>query len=194
MKCGVIARHTTLSLLAMTTSRPSPLPLDDDGLLPPGSLVLPPDAATYLVFAQTKDARLDIAAWKRHAQQFYCAELHLTRPKEYGPSAPETDGAHIVLTHGDRPALTRTVFLVPRTDADLACAERAEGGGGLALLAKRCTRVVLVVVETGPEEDHDALLLCAIIAGIVLGPILSPDRRRIFGAKTARLEVEKRAR
>jgi hypothetical protein len=84
----------------------------------------------------------------------------------------------------------RSVFLRPRTEADLACAEEAEraaGGGGMSLLAKRCEMVALVAVTS--EEDDVALWIAAIIASVVLGPILSPTQPEIFGIRTARVKL-----
>jgi hypothetical protein len=85
----------------------------------------------------------------------------------------------------------RTVLLRPRTDDDLALAESAEAGGGLVLLAKRCSVVVLVLARLeGSPDDQGALLLAALIASVALGPILSPDRRHLFGARTARGKLD----
>jgi hypothetical protein len=172
----------------MTT--PNPLPLDADGLLPDGAVALPTRAEAYTVFAQQSDARLDASAWERNAKQFFDSELRLTRPKQYGAAAPTTDGAHIMLTPKSRPAGMRNVFFRPRTDADMASAdeaERAAGGGGMALLAKRCRMVVLVTLAS--REDEVALRLAAIIASVVLGPILAPDAPELFGVRTARSKL-----
>jgi hypothetical protein len=174
----------------MTTLNPPPLPLDDAGLLPDGSFPLPARAEAYSVFAQQRDARMDAAAWDRHARQFFEAEVKLTRPKAYGATAPMTDGAHVVVAVRGREGGVRSVFLRPRTDADLAFAEEAEraaGGGGMALLAKRCEMVALVAVTS--EDDEVALWLAAILASVVLGPILSPSRPEIFGIRTARVKL-----
>jgi hypothetical protein len=179
----------------MTTPNPPPLPLDDAGLLPDGAFPFPTRVEAYTVFAQQRDARIDAAAWDRHARQFFEAEVKLTRPKAYGPSAPTTDGAHVVVTLRGREGGMRSVFLRPRTEADLAFAEEAEraaGGGGMSLLAKRCQTVALVAVLAA--DDEVALSLAAIVASVVLGPILSPDRPEIFGIRTARVKLTALAR
>jgi hypothetical protein len=181
----------------MTTSSQTPLPLDRNGLLPESRFPPHLDAPSYLVFAQQRDARIDLAAWQASARRFFGTELAVTVPKLYGPVAPARDGAHLVLLRGDRPGAARSVLLSPRSDAELAAADRADGGAGLALLAKRCPTVIRVSVDVAPaasdEPDADdvALLLAAIVASCALGPILSPDRRRILGVKTARLELER---
>jgi hypothetical protein len=57
-------------------------------------------------------------------------------------------------------------------------------GAGLADLAARCPQVWLV--EREEPEDLVALRLAAILAGVALGPILSPGAGELFGPKTAR--------
>jgi hypothetical protein len=172
---------------------PPPLPLDDAGLLPEAAFPFPARVEAYTVFAQQRDARIDAAAWDRHARQFFEAEVKLTRPKAYGPAAPMTDGAHVVLTPRGRAGGMRSVFLRPRTEADVAFAEEAEraaGGGGMSLLAKRCEMVALVAVTPEQDDEDDvALWIAAIIASVVLGPILSPARPEIFGIRTARVKL-----
>jgi hypothetical protein len=175
----------------MPTSSPPPLPLDAAGLLPESAWDALQPARSYLVFAQLRDASLDASGWARHAKQFFRAELQLTRPKAYGESPPKKDAAHLLLTRPPLPNALRSVFLRPRTEEDLACAESAQGGGGLALLAKRCTMVVLVGLPEGADEDEPTLFVAAVIAGVVLGPILSPDRGSIYGVKTARGMLER---
>jgi len=175
----------------MTTWNPPPLPLDDDGLLPDGAVPFPGRDEAYTVFAQQTHAGIDAAAWGRQAKQFFSADLQLTRPKRYGAIVPATDAAHVVLAVKGRPGGMRSVFLRPRTDADLADAEEAEraaGGGGMSLLAKRCRMVVRVGLAS--KDDEVALRIAAILASVVLGPILAPDAPELFGVRTARAKLE----
>ncbi len=175
------------------TSPPLPLPLDDDGLLDPSAFDALAPGPSYLVFAQQPDARIDLAAWQRHAAQFFATEVALTRPKRYGAPPPTTDAAHVVLTPRGEAPILRSIFLRPRSDDDLHAAERAEGGGGLALVAKRCPMVVLVAVEGGAgDPDAGSMGVAALLASVLLGPLMPPDRKRIVGPKTARQELEKR--
>jgi hypothetical protein len=173
---------------------PPPLPLDDDGLLPESlfAAALAAVGPAYTVFAQQGDARIDAAAWGRHARQFFAATVELTRPKRYvgTRAAPLTDAAHLRVVLPSGVAELHTVFLRPRTGDDLEAAERALGGGGLALLAKRCETVVLVPVDPAPDG---ALFVTALLASVLLGPVLSPDHATLMGARTARLAHEKLA-
>jgi hypothetical protein len=162
--------------------------LDADGLVPPAAFhdLLP--GPSYLVFAQQTDARIDVAAWRAHAQRFFDSDLHLAMPKRYGAAPPAIDGAHLALSPRRGDAIHRVVVLRPRAADDLAAAEAARGGAGLAALARRCPTVLLVKLEADP--DRAALLLAALLSGVSLGPILTPDRARILGARTARTEAE----
>jgi hypothetical protein len=46
------------------------------------------------------------------------------------------------------------------------------------------------MVECERDEDPVALRLAAIVAGVALGPILSPGGKRLFGPKTARQALD----
>ena len=134
------------------------------------------DAARgYLVFAQQREAAVDLGAWDAHARRFF------------GASLSRDDDGRLVLTPGG----ARTATARPRTGADLALADAAEaraGGGGLATLARRCPTVWLVAREG--DDDAVALRLAAILASVLLGPIVDARGPDIFGVKTARAKLE----
>jgi len=160
--------------------------LDDRGILRPGALASP--SPSFLVFAQRSDAFVDVAAWQGHARRFFATDLGLTTEKRYATPLPTTDAARIVVVCGDEHG-TRLAFARPRTDDDLRQAEAAEARApaGLALLAKRCPTVWLV--EAATPDDRIALRIAAILASVLLGPIMPPARDAIFGVKTARLTL-----
>lgn len=161
--------------------------LDADGVLLPGALAAPAREACFTVFAQQKAARIELGAWENHAARFFQTRLGLTADKRYeGASGPREDCARVVLFPAGGSPETRFCYGRPRTDQDLAAAERADrAGSGMAPLAARCGYVWLVVGE-GQGPDRAALRLAAIIASVALGPILTPDGSAIFGVKTAK--------
>ncbi len=164
--------------------------LDDHGILRPFALDPPRRADAYTVFGQRTDARLEINLWERHAEQFFETRLGLTVPKRYDFDAPPVDAARVVVLPLGGPEGIRLCYGRPRVDDDLRAAEDADtrgGSAGLGLLARRCATVWLV--ETSGEPDRLALLLAAIVASVVLGPILSPDERELFGVRTARAKL-----
>jgi len=138
-----------------------------------------PRATAYLVFAQDTSTTLDVAAWDRQAARFFGKTLLSATP----------DGSQVILESGEQRG-GRRVFARPREVADLALAERAEArtGGGMGLLARRCP-VVWHVVREG-EPDLVALELAAIVASVVLGPILDARVPELLGVKTARARLE----
>ena len=148
-----------------------------------GSMEEAPEPRTYLVFAQPDDAAMPLAALAQHARRFFDAELVLGN-----------DDRITIVARGGEPA-TRRATTRPAEAADLAAAQAFELRvcyTGLADLAKRCPTVWLISCERG--DDRVALLLAAIVASVVLGPILSPERDELFGVKTARLKLEKATR
>lgn len=151
--------------------------------------------AGYLVFGQSTDGRTDIDAWNAHATRFFGTRIGLTSDERHAvavsfPSvAPIT---FVVAPNGEPPGM-RSASVRPREAADLALAEAADaraGGTGLALVARRCGVVWLVVCE----ERHDrlALRLAAILASVLLGPIFDATSGELFGVKTARAKLERR--
>jgi hypothetical protein len=167
--------------------------LDEHGLLRPGSLSAPPRSSAFTVFAQRENARLEAELWRRNASQFFETELRITVPKQYVSDPPLTDAAEIVILAPNHPEATRLCYARPRTKDDLCAAEEVDaraGHNGLGLLARRCLTVWLVSTEG--EPDTAALRISAIIASVVLGPILSPSGAELFGVRTARLKLESR--
>lgn len=169
--------------------------LTDHGVLRNGALASPARERAYAVFAQRPDVRLDIEGIKRQADQFFATKLGLTVDKRYGDTVPDVDAGRIVVAGGDGTAAgTRLVYGRAVETSDLAAAEAAEramGTYGLALLAQRCKTIWMIVPEV--EEDRAALTIAAIFASTLLGPILSPGGKEIYGVRGARLKLEGRA-
>jgi hypothetical protein len=155
--------------------------------------MLPPTPGVLIVFGQRTDARIDIDAWCAHAERFFATRLGLTEEKRYRPGdhAPRAAHARFVIAPRDGEPGIRAASAEPRDDADLALAVEAEAranGAGLALLARRCPTVWRVAREA--EDDPLALRLAAILASVLLGPIVDPRVPEIFGVKTARAKLE----
>lgn len=169
--------------------------LDEQGLLKAGALAPPERSRCYAVFAQRADARLDMEAVRRQAEQFFATKIGATVDKLYGDLAPPEDAVRIVVSGGDGSASgTRLCYGRAAESVDLAAAEEAEramGTYGLALLAKRCKTLWMVVPEV--DDDRPALTIAAILASAFLGPIVAPGGREIIGVRSARLKLEGRS-
>jgi hypothetical protein len=147
----------------------------------------PEGEAGYLVFAQQEGADADVDAWNAHATRFFGTRLGLAEEPRRDEGGVNL---RIVVAPDSAPPGIRSVRGRLRSGGDLAAAEAAEarsGGGGLSLLARRCNVVWLVVRDD--EPDRTALLLAAILAGSLLGPILDSRSLDLFGVKTARARL-----
>jgi hypothetical protein len=157
---------------------------------------LPARTEAFTVFAQQTDTRLDVPSWRGHAERFFggTVEDHALTSLEIDPQGSRE--ARVVFSDRTCPLCTRSVFVRLRTDDDLEAAVAAErsgdGGAGLSTLAKRCGVVILVVTEAAP--DPDALFLSAVIAGVALGPILTPGQDHLWGVNTARRKLDEMRR
>jgi hypothetical protein len=156
-------------------------------------VAFPSRTEAFVVFAQRTDARMDIDGWNAHAMRFFGTRIGLTTDpaQAAGPAAPLTGQATFVVAPHNEPAGMRSTFARPGEAADYARAEAADaraGGTGLALLARRCGMVWLVVRDG--QADALALRLAAILASVLLGPILDEPAGELFGVKTARAKLE----
>jgi hypothetical protein len=166
--------------------------LDPRGILVTDALASPSREEAFTVFAQRSDARIELTTWKRQAAQFFATDLGLTIDKAYDASFPLVDAARVVIVAKDGESGTRLCYGRPRAPEDLAAADDAErrvGYAGLADLAKRCATVWLVRAEA--DDDRVALRIAAILASVLLGPILAPRGEALFGVKTARVRLER---
>jgi hypothetical protein len=160
-----------------------------------GDAATMPRESGYIVFAQRADARIDIAAWSRQAERFFSTRLGLAEDKRYaaGVAAARTDDARFVIAPEGAPPGIRSAYARPCEADDLARALRADeragpGGTGLALVARRCPTVWLIARAVDP--DPLALRLAAILASVLLGPILDVRVPELFGVKTAREKLD----
>jgi hypothetical protein len=130
--------------------------------------------SSFLVFSQSPQTSRDVATWDAQAARFFATRLQAG------------DGDAILVAHGGGVAEAIRIAARPREAEDLALADRAEArtGGGLGHLAHRCPTVWLV--ERRFDDDPVALRLAAILASVLLGPILDARVPELLGVKTAR--------
>jgi hypothetical protein len=147
----------------------------------------------YVVFAQRPDARVEIDAWSAHAERFFATRLGLAEAPRHAPGSPQprSDRARFVVAPAGarEDAGIRDAEARPASDADRERADRADRGGGLALLVRRCPTVWLVAREA--PDDPLALRLAAILSSVLLGPLIDPVVGDLIGAKTARERLQR---
>lgn len=154
-------------------------------------------SAAYRLFSQQA---LDAAALVRGAQgiarglkpplELDIQEVH-PRLALADAAAEEPLWLTLRAARGDVSASYRLLERFP-TEEDWAAAKRAEVASqahGMAGLARRCPR--LWEVHPSPAEADLALtlLLCAVAAGVALGPVLPADESALFGVRGARLRA-----
>jgi hypothetical protein len=140
-----------------------------------------------LVFAQRDAPRAEVAAWDAHGARFFRTRIALADDAR----SPEERALRLVVAPSACEAGTRTVFGRRREAEDLALAQAAEARtrtSGLAALAARCPTVWLIAREG--EPDALALSLAAVLASVLLGPILDLRAGEIYGVKTARAKLD----
>ncbi|MDI1477660.1 hypothetical protein [Polyangium sp. y55x31] len=153
-----------------------------------------PVASAYTLLAPDPSARVDIALWAHKARTFFGVGLELLQPKAYpNGEAPRADAAVVLVQRkGLRAAARVLVVTVPVEEAPEARAAAeagaaAIGGAGMDVLVQRGRRVWQVSSEVGEGDDPNApLALAAILASILLAPIVPPGGGTIFGVKGAR--------
>jgi hypothetical protein len=140
----------------------------------------------FVVFSQAPAGGVDIAGWDAQATRFFRTRLSLA-------DAAGPPGSAVRIAPEGKPASIRRIRARPREPGDLAAAEAADAGNsGLALLARRCGTVWLVErdAEDAPLAGSAALRLAAIVASVVLGPILDARVPELLGVKSARSRFE----
>jgi hypothetical protein len=160
-------------------------------------VTVPSRENAFIVFAQRTDARIDIEGWNAYATRFFSTRIGLTTDKRYAVDEPAlcTDEAEFVVAPEGEPPGVRSTFARPCEPHDRSLAEAVDGRAGntgLALLARRCGMIWMVAREE--EPDPLALRLAAILAGVLLGPVLDAAAGELFGVKTARSKLESIAR
>lgn len=165
---------------------------------------LPVDAA-FTLFSPDVSARIDIAQLAHKARTFFATALEIDPVKAYPDGrTPESDALHIEIKPLGKtilaPILAPTrVFVVTfplererhfREIGDAAA--RAIGGAGMDALVARTHRIWQVsnTVESG-DDVWAPLRIAAILAAVLLAPIVPPEGNTIYGVKGARERIER---
>ena len=147
----------------------------------------------WTLFSPEAEARADTVRWAHHARTFFSLELTVTPTKLYPTGAfPLADLCEVAVGRAGAAPARVHVVTVP---IDRSAGARAAGlaaalapyGAGFDALVMRAKRL-WQIAET-PLADGDArapLVVAAVLAAVLLAPILPPREVAIFGVKTAR--------
>lgn len=159
-------------------------------------LPMPADAA-WSLFAAEPVARVELSRWRQQAETFFDARLALVQTlSDPGGVLPQTAAIELdvaPLAGGD--ATRVRVVTVPLSDAPevRAAGERAVaaiGGAGLDALLARAKRLWQVQARpVGGGDPRAPNVVAALLASVLLAPIVPPGERTAFGVRGARLRL-----
>jgi hypothetical protein len=147
----------------------------------------------YSLLAPGPDARIDAARWRHQASAFFQAKLVIAHDKRY-PSGtlPLSDALEIDIGLEDEETTTRVlVVTMPADRAPLvlkagAAGAQAIGGAGFDALVARTRRIWQVRASVDQGDARAPLLVAAVLASLLLAPVVPPGGGAIFGVKGAR--------
>ncbi len=147
-----------------------------------------PSSAAYSVFAPDPIARVESARWTHQAKTFLDADV--TVVGEQSGSLPDIAALELDVAPSTR--VTIRTFPIAEGAELLAVAERAVraiGGAGFDALLARARRIWQVPIDVD-GDPRAPLVVAALLASVLLGPIVPPDEETIFGVKGARLRLQ----
>jgi hypothetical protein len=168
-------------------------------------------ADSWSLFSPEPEARIDEHRWAHQAKVFFRAELTLVQKKIY-PSGTipiadaveveiAPDGARKGAANAESRPMPASRVLVVTVPLDRAPAVRAAaavgvaaiGGAGFDALLARARRLWQVrdAVSAGGDE-RAPLAVAAVLAAVLLAPVMPPGEATIFGVKGARARLEAR--
>ncbi len=144
-------------------------------------------ADSWALLSPEQSSRIEIDRLAHHARRFFRVELTLSPPKLYPGGWPVSDAATFSLTNergliGDANLVTYPIASAPEVTAAARSAVAAMGGAGFDVLLTRAKRIWQIQATAEPAP----LLVAAILASVLLAPILAPGGSAIFGVKGAR--------
>ncbi|MDO9017349.1 MAG: hypothetical protein Q8S73_27275 [Deltaproteobacteria bacterium] len=153
----------------------------------------------WCLLAAAPVGRVELPRWIAQARSLIHAELTLLQrlgdPDGALPAVASLGFTLRPIGDAAEPTVVQ-VHTLPLTEAPAvkAAAERAAeaiGGAGMDALVARATRAWLVAKAPSPGGDARApLAMAALLAGLLLAPVVPPEGGVIFGLKGARLRLE----
>ena len=158
------------------------------------SFVLP-TAEAWCLFSPEPAPRADLPRWRQQAATFFDADLSavqtLTDPVLPAVAALELDVRSL---RGGDPTRVRVLTLpLAEAPALLAHAEQAVaaiGGAGFDALLRKAQRLWQVQARpVGGGDPRAPLVVAAVLASVLLAPLVPPGERTAFGVRGARLRL-----
>jgi hypothetical protein len=172
---------------------------DENGWARGAIAALPPGEAWTLLSPEA-DARVDAARWAHQAVTFFGARLAVVQEKRYpAGTLPIADRMEIDLSEKGAATTARVVVVtlpIDRAPEALAAGyagARAIGGAGFDAILPRTRRLWQVRERLdAPGDARAPLAVAAVLASLLLAPIVPPEGGAIFGVKGARERLARR--
>jgi hypothetical protein len=165
----------------------SALDLDENGWAR-GAVAPLPVGEAWTLLSPEPDARMDAARWAHQADRFFKARVTIVPEKRYpNGTLPLADRAAVTVEETRVLVVTVPVDRAPEAIAAALAGARAIGGAGMDALVPRARRIWQV--RAAPLEggdDRAPLALAAVLASLLLAPVVPPGGGTIFGVKGAR--------
>ncbi|WP_437708985.1 hypothetical protein WMF45_32490 [Sorangium sp. So ce448] len=168
-----------------------------------GRIELLPPSQGWSLLSPEPEARIDEHRWAHQARVFFGAELTLVQKKAYpSGTTPMADAVEVDIARTASSSTPRTssrvlVATVPLDRAPLvraaaAAGVQAIGGRGFDALLARARRVWQVQEPAIVGDDGRApLVVTAVLAAVLLAPVVPPGEETIFGVKGARERLQR---
>ncbi|WP_437574371.1 hypothetical protein [Sorangium sp. So ce887] len=163
-----------------------------------GRIELLPPGQGWSLLSPEPEARIDEHRWAHQARVFFGAELAVVQKKAYPSGAtPMVDAVEVDIARaGGAPSrvlvLTAPLDRAPLLRAAAAAGVRAIGGRGFDALLARARRAWQVREPPVAGDDARApLVVTAVLAAVLLAPVVPPDEETIFGVKGARERLQR---
>lgn len=170
---------------------------DENGWAEGAVRPLPPGEAWSLL-APEASPRVEAERWAHQAETFFRARIAVVQAKRYPSGAlPMSDALEVDVGRKGEQEATRVLVITtpieraPDVREQAALGVQAIGGAGFDALLARAKRVWQVEARAG-QDPNAPLALAAVLALVLLAPIVPPDETTIFGVKGARQRLEAR--
>ncbi|WP_437596604.1 hypothetical protein WMF28_28960 [Sorangium sp. So ce590] len=163
-----------------------------------GRIELLPPGRGWSLLSPEPEARIDEHRWAHQARVFFGAELAVVQKKAYPSGAtPMVDAVEVDIARaGGAPSrvlvLTAPLDRAPLLRTAAAAGVRAIGGRGFDALLARARRAWQVREPPVAGDDARApLVVTAVLAAVLLAPVVPPGEETIFGVKGARERLQR---
>jgi hypothetical protein len=148
---------------------------------------------TWSILSANSSANVDFVRWMHAARTFFDAELHQADEKNLGAEHGFCVGVAPARRVSEVTLVRVRTFDRSQCDAVMRAADagvQAIGGAGMDVLVAKAVRVWMVGLEEGGDA-RAPLVLAAVLANVMLAPVVPPDEVCVFGVRGARIRLER---